>query len=125
MGFLERIFRRTTRKTIIANEELTRSAIPPHNPTLDEISRFALTFNGYDHWGSFEACADVANRFIRAFEENRSISEDITLTELRTCLFFEQRRWHHAGELPDENAIEYLNYLVDKIREYVDRNKLS
>jgi hypothetical protein len=125
MGFLERIFRRTTGKMIITNEELKRSAIPPHNPTLDEISRFALTFNGYDHWGSFEACADVANKFLRAFAEYGSLPEDVTLTELRTCLFFEQRRWHHAGELPDENAIEYLNYLADKIREYVDRNKLS
>jgi hypothetical protein len=125
MVYLERILRKITGKMVIKNEELKRSTIPPYNPTLDEISRFALTFNGYDCWGSFEACADVANRFLRAFEENRSISEDITLTELRTCLFFEQRRWHHVGDLPDENTIEYLNYLIDKIREYVDQNKLS
>jgi hypothetical protein len=121
---LKMILRRNDGKKITKNEELKRSSIPPLNPTLDQISRFALTFNGYDHWGSFEACADIANKFLRAFAENGSIPEDVTLTELRTCLFFEQRRWHHLGELPDEKAIGYLNYLIGKIRERVDQNKL-
>ncbi len=42
-----------------------------------------------------------------------------TLAELRTCLFFEQRRWRHYGENPDEVALSEIRKLVDAIRERV------
>jgi hypothetical protein len=35
---------------------------------------------------------------------------------LRTCLFFEQRRWRHFGDEPDEEAMEYIRSVVQKIR---------
>lgn len=41
----------------------------------------ALRFDGYRCWGSFEDCARIALR-----------GNPRTLTELRTCLCFEQRR---------------------------------
>lgn len=42
-----------------------------------------------------------------------------SITELRTCLFFEQRRWRHYGFDPDEQAMEYILALVDRMREEV------
>lgn len=60
----------------IPNHELTPDVIPTRASTLDEIWRFAFTFNGYDKWGYFEVCADIANARL-----------NFTLDELRTCLF--------------------------------------
>ena len=71
----------------------TLSDIPVPDADINEIGCFALTFDGYEHWGAFEKCAEVAN----AERQN-------TLTDLRTCLFFEQRRWRHSGYGPDEEA---------------------
>ena len=41
---------------------------------------------------------------------------DETLTDLRTCLFFEQRCWRHAGWDPDEETMQYIRGIVEKIR---------
>ncbi len=68
----------------ITNEALKPSDIPAADAPFNVISQFGDTFNGYKQLGSFEACAEIAN-------EQRHAS----LTELRACLFFEQRRWHH------------------------------
>ena len=46
------------------------------------IQAFALSFNAYQHWGSFEKCATVANN---PWTKNL---DTLTLTELRTTLFF-------------------------------------
>jgi hypothetical protein len=71
----------------------------------EAIQPFALTFDGYTYWGSFERCEEIA--------ETR---QQVTLTDLRTCLFFEQRRWRHYGYAPDEEAMEYIHDLVEQIR---------
>lgn len=89
----------------ISNRDLQLADIPPPDAEWNEIGRFALTFNGYEHWGSFEKCAEVANRRL-----------DGSLTELRTCLFFEQRRWRHFGYEPDEETMAYIRGIVEKIR---------
>lgn len=79
--------------------------IPSSKAQWGTITEFALSFDGYEYWGSFEKCAKIGN----------SKRHD-TLTELRTCLFFEQRRWHHFGESPDEESMKYIRGLVEKIR---------
>jgi hypothetical protein len=89
----------------MANARLEPGHIPQPDASWEEISRFALTFDGYSYWGSFERCAEIAN--------SRHPS---TLTELRTCLFFEQRRWRHSGEDPDQEALQYIHELVSQIR---------
>ncbi|MDH4207576.1 MAG: hypothetical protein OEV76_01730, partial [Anaerolineae bacterium] len=86
----------------IANEDLKESDVPLPDAGWYEIGRFALSCNGYEWWGSFAKCAEVANRAARAFHESGTLRH--SLTELRTCLFFEQRRWHHFGLDPDESA---------------------
>src|SRR5258708_1918094 len=81
----------------IPNNELQLDQVPKPEADWDLISKFALTFNGYKAWGSFEKCAEIAN------QERHS-----SLTELRTCLFFEDRRWHHYGDEPDAEAMQYI-----------------
>lgn len=82
--------------------------IPNPDASWREIAEFALTFNGYEVWGSFEKCAEIANA-----------KRQDSLTDLRTCLFFEQRRWRHFGEDPDGEAMAYIRALVEKIRRRV------
>jgi len=79
--------------------------LPVPGADWDEIQRFALTFDAYIHWGSFDKCAEIAN--------NRKAS---TLTELRTCLFFEQRRWRHFGQEPQGEDMAYMHELIEGIR---------
>jgi len=101
----------------IANTDLTESDLPTSDAQWREIGRFALSFNGYEHWGSFEKCAAAANRWRHAYRAEGSLPD--SLTELRTCLFFEQRRWRHYGLDPDEEAMSYIQAIVDRIREKV------
>ena len=92
----------------ITNSDLTVDRIPSTDASWHDISMFALQFDGYKECGSFEACAEIANS-----------GRDNTLTELRTCLFFEQRRWRHFGEDPDAAGMIYIRGLVVKIRDKV------
>jgi hypothetical protein len=98
----------------IANVELAESDLPPTNADWCDIARFALSFDGYEHWGSFGKCADIANRGLVVYQQRQILPN--SLTELRTCLFFEQRRWRHFGVDPDEQAMGYIHALVESIR---------
>lgn len=91
----------------VPNADLRVEGVPGPNAEWSEIARFALTFDGYAHWGSFDRCAEIANAPRKPPE---------MLTELRTRLFFEQRRWRHYGYSPDEEALKYIRGLVDEIR---------
>ncbi len=90
----------------ISNADLRLEDLPAPTAEWQEINAFALTFNGYTHWGSFEKCAEVANT-----------RRQNSLTDLRTCLFFEQRRWHHFGDEPDEDSMRYIRSLVQAIHD--------
>jgi hypothetical protein len=98
----------------IPNDALRLDALPPPDADWPEVWRLADTFNGYKHWGSFKRCAEVANA-----------RRDSTLTDLRTCLFFECRRWHHYGDDPDEEDAPYIRGLVEKIREMVAAGRVD
>lgn len=90
------------------DSDLRAEYIPPPDASWDDIWRLAVTFNGYQHWGSVEKCAEVANQ-----------EREATLIDLRTCLFFEFQRWRHYGDELDEEAGPYIRGLVAKIRERV------
>ncbi len=81
------------------------------------IGDFALIFNAYQHWDSFERCAEIGNKAKHAYETSGTVPG--FLTELRTCLFFEQLRWMHFGEEPDVEAFPYIRALVSAIRALV------
>ena len=101
----------------IANADLSASDLPPRDAAWWQITPFALTFDGYDHWGSSDQCAEIGNRWAAAFAERQALPG--SLTELRTCLFFEQRRWHHFGETPDGESLVYIRTLLEAIRRRV------
>lgn len=107
----------------IAGADLTEGDIPSANAEWHEIGRFALSFNGYEQWGSFERCAEIANRWLDAYGAQGSLPN--SLTELRTSLFFEQRRWRHYGFDPDEEAMDYIHALVEVIREKVRAGEID
>jgi len=92
----------------IPNNLLRADKLPPPDATWEEIGRFALTFDGYKSCGSVEACAEVANA-------RRTGS----LSDLRICLFFEQRRWREFGEEPGEEHMRYIRQLLEQIRRRV------
>lgn len=96
----------------IANDALQLADIPAKSAPFEAVEQFGYTFNGYRQLGSFGACADIANESLHN-----------TLMELRACLFFEQRRWHHYGDTPDAEAEEYQRDLVEKIRAKVASNE--
>jgi len=98
---------------LIPNSYLTLSDIPPPDADINAIGLFALTFDGHEHWGSVEECARVT--------ESQGQS---TLTDLRTWLYFERRRWHQLGEDPDEEAESYWRGLVEQIRAQVQTDAL-
>ena len=101
----------------IPNQDLTERDLPSPGAEWWQIWEFALAFDGYDQCGSFDECADIGNRWAAAYARDKSLSE--SLTELRTCLFFEQRRWHHFGDDPDEASARYIRDLLDEIRRRV------
>jgi len=91
------------------NRDLRPSDIPPRGAPWSVIESFALSFHGYDYHGSFEACAEIANS-----------KRHGTLIDLRTCLFFEQRRYNHFGEPPVGEQLDYIFDLLDAIRGRVE-----
>ena len=98
----------------ISNRELTLADIPSPDADWGVIGEFALTYNGYDACKSFDECAEIANA-----HQHRS------LADLRTCIFFEQRRWRHFGCTPDQEAMAYILDVLEKIRTCVATGNLD
>ncbi len=101
----------------IPNPQLTLKMIPNSQAGWDVIGAFALNFNGFEYWGSFEACGEKAETAQKIYNNSAELPASLTL--LRTCLFFEQRRWRHYGYAPDEPAMRYIRALVAAIAEHV------
>ena len=93
----------------LANSELTPADIPSFKEAWPRIEPFALTFDGFRYWGSVEKCAEVAQSKTPG-----------SLTELRTCLFYEARRWKLQHASPDAISMRHIRALVYAIREKVD-----
>ena len=98
----------------IPNDKLRAADIPASDSTWSEVWPFALTFDGYA-WS--EECGETANRIQQDYVELGALREDLALPELRASLFFEQRRWRHFGETPDDNAMAYVYSLLEAIRQ--------
>ena len=101
----------------IKNEDLVLAEIPR---TLEEgASHFSHTFNGYEFGGSFQGGAAISKKVSLAIKENST--EELTLSELRTSLFFYYRALRHGGE-PNKARVDKL---LELIRERVANNQLS
>ena len=64
------------------------------------IWHYALSVDGYQYATENLGleCATLANRKLRTFDR-KGVWQG-SFEELRCCLFFEQRRWHHFGTDP-------------------------
>jgi len=93
--------------TELANTELTPADVPAVGEPWPRIEPFALTFDGFRYWGSVEKCAEVASR------------TPGTLTDLRTCLFFEARRWKNLGRQPDVASMKRIRALISVIQQKI------
>ena len=89
----------------ISNENLTLADIPPDDAPLEDILEFGQTFHAYRETDSPELCWLIARE-----------KRDSTLSELRICLFVEQRLGR--GKLPPEEKEweVYIRKIVSKIR---------
>jgi hypothetical protein len=98
----------------IPNSDLREKDIPSNQASWKKILPFALTFNGYEHWGNFEKCRDVAKLGIASYKDKKPFTQ--SLTDLRTCLFYEARRWNHLEKNPNKPGMAYVHALLDAIR---------
>ena len=94
--------------------------VPDVDANLVEIFDFALIFDGYklngDEDTGFQNCAEIANNAKDVWYETKTLPD--SLHDLRSCLFFEQRRYHHTGgTLFGSDDIKYFVALVGRIRE--------
>lgn len=101
----------------IPNDALKLSDIPAPDAHEVEVFKFAATFNGYDENPGESKCADLANAALRTYGETGAVP--VSLHALRTCLFFEYRRHHHAGGHVSPHEREYLRALVRAVRAHL------
>ena len=95
---------------IIPNSELSLQDLPPDDAPWGILAEFALTFQGPDIITS----GAIANDRIHD-----------TLSNLRTCLSFEQRRYRHMGVEPTGAELIYMQSLIIKIRAKLQTNARS
>ena len=96
---------------------LTRNLVPGVRASWTAIERFALTFDGYACLG--DGCGGVANAAAERFSSSGAVPTD--LRTLRSCLFFEQRRYRHMDAVPTGQDLKYIRALVEAIRDQVPR----
>lgn len=97
----------------IENKDLVLDEIPL---TLEEegVSHFSHTFNGYEYSGAFKECADISKKVLMAIVEEKT--DQLNLSEIRTCLFFHYRALRHGGK-PDKLRVDsLLNLIRDRVR---------
>jgi len=104
----------------IHNTDLRLDHIPPIDSDYSTIAGFALSFDGYSR---IKDISIFANKIVEEFKKDKSITEKLTLTELRASLFYEQRRFHHFGEDPEGGDREYINCLVSEIAQRVKNHQ--
>jgi hypothetical protein len=96
----------------IPNERLEPEVVPAADADWRSIGAFARTFNGDFYAGSPARAAEIAGT-----------QRHNTLSELRTCLFYEWRRYRAVGIDPDERAMGYVRELLDKIRRKLEQDE--
>jgi len=95
------------RANAIANGFLRTDLLPAEGASWEAIEEFALTYDGYAYWSDV---AELAGRCLQQWTRSGMLPDG--LDELRACLFFEERRWHHFGEEPHGRAARYVASLL-------------
>lgn len=97
----------------LSNEELTLAVIPGPGARWSEIEQFALTY---------PQAAKLGPKLAELGDHHAKTRTAPTgLSELRACLWFEQRRWRHFQAVPDGEALAYIFRLLAGIKAAVAR----
>jgi len=94
---------------------LSEKSIPGPDAGWSEIEEFAVSFDAPGYHGSYNKIVEIAG--LKCHE---------TLSDLRTCLYMEGRRWRQCrmiGIEPGEQDVAYMKELIVKIREQVAKEK--
>ncbi|CAN5744998.1 hypothetical protein BH24DEI2_BH24DEI2_21620 [soil metagenome] len=94
-------------------DELVPADFPEHGAPFKDIAALGYTFDGYAAHG-MERCAEIANAALSAFYHQEALPDDVVT--LRTCLFFETRRWLLYDQVPDQKARVYIHALIDSLK---------
>lgn len=94
----------------VINRDLRRSMVPGPHACWEAVEEFALSYDGYSYWSDL---GKLAGGSMRAWARQGSLPG--TLDELRGCLFYEQRRWHHFGLEPQGRGAVYVRALLDAL----------
>ena len=89
----------------IPTTKLRLTDVPPANADYTTIGRFALTFDPQE---------DDPYKLGRY--ELSELTNDTSLTRLRSRLFLEQRSWNHIGNYPDEITMAEIRKVIELIR---------
>jgi hypothetical protein len=95
-------------KKLISDADLKLSNIPAPLTEWHALCDFCLSIDGYTTLTEEKQQRLMYRKYIPA-----------TLTELRTALFLEQRRFRGTDTYPDENELVYLHALVEAIRAHI------
>lgn len=106
----------------IHNIDLRLDQIPPIDSDYSIIAGFALSFDGYNR---IKDIALFANKILAELQNDQAIISKLTLTELRACLFYEQRRHRHFGEDPEGADRDYIDRLLLEISKRVENHQLD
>jgi hypothetical protein len=98
----------------IASADLVPTDVPGPQASWFEIIQFASRHDGYAT--GVEALESFANSSVQHFDVNGAIDPQFSLDELRSCLFFESRRYHHFGHTPGYQGTRYIRALMAAIR---------
>jgi hypothetical protein len=112
------------RFTEITNAALTERDLPLVGIEWDmQLFQFAMSFDGYRFMESHttQKLGAFANQAMGTYEQEKALPR--SLSELRTCLFFEGRRWRHVGSAvrgyeafdKDGSAMRYIQALLEAI----------
>jgi hypothetical protein len=101
----------------ISNADLDLSDLPRASADQEMLDRFAQSFNGYEIWGNARV-RRMANVWNEAWRGTGGLPE--TLTEVRGCLFFEQRRHNHMSPDYAEGQFEYEAALLERLRSLLE-----
>jgi len=108
---------------IIPNSLLINDDLPSSRSAWKNIIPFAQSFNGYEHWGTVQKCREVAKQGVALHKAKQDLTQ--SLTDLRTCLFFEARRWKRLNKNPSKAGLLYVHALVEAIRVRVRARELA
>jgi hypothetical protein len=99
----------------IASSDVVPADLPGPTASWSEVSWFAARFDGYERLG-FDELAALGNGSADEFASTGLIDPELSVDQLRACLFFEYRRSHHLRHVPGAESSAYIRALVDAIR---------